>query len=143
VKFYPRRRRSAPAIIIISLIDVLIVMLVFMMVTTSFKNQPSIKIVLPDSSTALKQGASTEKPPVMVTIHPADPHFYLGARPVSEDSLAGELKALVAKDPSLNVLVRPDRDVTLQLTLRLFDLMSKAGVNLKNVKINAQKPGGG
>ena len=42
MKFYPRRRRSAPSIIIISLIDVLIVMLTFLMVTTTYRNQPSV-----------------------------------------------------------------------------------------------------
>jgi len=68
MKFLTRRRKAAPAIVIISLIDVLVVLLVFLMVTTRFRNTPSVALTLPETREAPKAGASAEKPPMVVTI---------------------------------------------------------------------------
>ncbi len=38
--------------------DVLIVLLIFLMVTTTFKQQPSLRLALPESSQAQKEGAN-------------------------------------------------------------------------------------
>ncbi len=52
MRFYTRKRR-APSIIIVSLIDILAILLIFFIVTTTFrKNQPQLQINLPESKTA-------------------------------------------------------------------------------------------
>jgi hypothetical protein len=50
-----------------SLVDVLIVLLIFLMVTTTFKQQSALKLKLPESSQAQKSGAN-ENPPLVVSI---------------------------------------------------------------------------
>jgi biopolymer transport protein ExbD len=46
--FYTKKRR-APSIIIVSLIDILAILLIFFIVTTTFKkDQPQLKIALPE-----------------------------------------------------------------------------------------------
>ena len=91
MKFYPRRRKAAPAIIIISLIDVLIVMLVFLLFTTTFKNAPAVKLELPETSEAPRMGASNDKPPMIVTVAAKEPNYFIGNRAVTADKLLGEL----------------------------------------------------
>ena len=59
MRFKVHKRRQAPAVIIISLIDILIVLLIFLMVTTTFRQVPAVKINLPQSATAPKKGART------------------------------------------------------------------------------------
>jgi biopolymer transport protein ExbD len=50
--FYTKKRR-APSIIIVSLIDILAILLIFFIVTTTFKkDQPQLKIALPESKSA-------------------------------------------------------------------------------------------
>jgi biopolymer transport protein ExbD len=98
MKFLTRRRKAAPAIIIISLIDVLVVLMVFLMVTTRFKSTPSVALTLPETREAPKAGASAEKPPMMVTIAAVAPQFYVGPRAVTSDKLLNELKDAVAAD---------------------------------------------
>ena len=66
MRFYVRKRRQVPAVIIVALIDVLIVLLIFLMVTTTFKQQPALKLALPESSQAQKSGAN-ESAPLIVT----------------------------------------------------------------------------
>src|SRR5438874_13782773 len=57
MKFSVRKRR-APVIIIVSLVDILIILLIFFVVSTTFnKDQPEVQINLPESKTAKKQPA--------------------------------------------------------------------------------------
>jgi biopolymer transport protein ExbD len=66
MKFAPKKRR-APSIIIVSLVDILTILLIFFVVSTTFKrDQPQVQINLPDSKTATKTPAEMEH--VIVTV---------------------------------------------------------------------------
>ena len=67
MRFHIHKRRSAPAVIIVALIDVLIVLVIFLLVTTTFKQQPSLQLALPESTSALKSGVN-DNPPLLVSI---------------------------------------------------------------------------
>src|SRR5438067_7649099 len=97
MRFYIRKRRQAPAVIIVALIDILIVLLIFLMVTTAFKQQPALKIALPEASQAQRSGAQ-ESPPLVLTIDPQG-NYRLGpkGRPVTLDQFRADLIAEVAK----------------------------------------------
>ena len=62
MQFLVHKRRQTPAVIIVALIDVLIVLLIFLLATTTFKQQPSLKLALPESSQAQKTGANESAP---------------------------------------------------------------------------------
>ena len=132
MRFQPRRRRAAPAIIIISLIDVLIVLLVFLMVTTNFKNTPSVALKLPETGEAPKQGASNEKPPLIVTIANTQPQFFVGNRAVTADKLFNELKAAVADDPKLKLVLRADEEASWRDVVKVMDYAKQA--RIQNVR---------
>ena len=55
MNFYQRKRRM-PAVIIVSLIDIFAILLIFVIVTSTFKRpQPAVTIKLPESTTAAPQ----------------------------------------------------------------------------------------
>ena len=55
------RKRRAPSIIIVSLVDILTILLIFFVVSTTFKkDQPEVQINLPESKTATKAPAELE-----------------------------------------------------------------------------------
>ena len=131
MSFYPRRRRNAPGIIIISLIDVLIVMLVFLLVTSTFRNQPAVKLTLPDVGDGLKAGASEARPPVVVTIarnSQTEPTYFLGDRPVTSDKLLAELKLAGERDPATKLVLRADREATWEDVARAMQFAKKANI---------------
>src|SRR5215471_7803861 len=66
MQFYARKRRQPPAIIIVALVDVLIVLLIFLMVTSTFKQQPALRLALPESSQAQKTGANENQPLIVM-----------------------------------------------------------------------------
>ena len=95
--------------IIVALIDILIVLLIFLMVTTTFKQQPALKLALPESSQAKKTGAN-EAAPLIVSIDPKG-NLRLGAdaKPVTIERFKEELLAAVAKKPDLKLAISADK----------------------------------
>ena len=70
MKFAVRKRR-APSIIIVSLVDILTILLIFFVVSTTFKkDQPEVQINLPDSKTSTKSSSELEH--AVVAVQPAE-----------------------------------------------------------------------
>ena len=62
------RKRRAPSIIIVSLVDILTILLIFFVVSTTFKkDQPEVQINLPESKTAANVTAEFEHAIVSVS----------------------------------------------------------------------------
>ena len=67
MNFYARRRRT-PQVIIVSLIDIFAILLIFMVMTTQFKEErPQVTIKLPESKSAVVAEKVTA--PVVLTEH--------------------------------------------------------------------------
>jgi len=141
MRFQVRKRRTAPAVIIVALIDVLIVLVIFLLVTTTFKQQPSMHLTLPDSTQALKSGATNE-PPFIVTIG-ADGVFRVGANNdvVTPDQLRGRLQQEAAKNPQLKLAVRADKDAHWEKIVQIMDAAKKANLNVKSISAFTKEPG--
>src|SRR5262245_2117893 len=107
MRFTSHKRRRAPSVIIVSLIDVLLVVLIFLMVTTTFKQKelPSLKLALPQSKQA-KPGQSTDAKPFVVTVSTNFPYFYLDTLPVTIDRLQSELSEAAKKNPELKLAIK-------------------------------------
>ncbi len=125
MQFTTRKRRNPPAIIIVSLIDVLIVVLIFLMVTSTFKQQPTVKIVLPESKQA--QPGSGENHTLVITV-PKEGALYLGQGPVTLEKLQNELLAAAQKDPKVNVSIRADTDAPFGQIMKVMDAVRAANI---------------
>ena len=130
MRFLIRKRRTAPAVIIVALIDVLIVLVIFLLVTTTFKQQPSLQLALPESTQALKAGA-TENPPLLVTIT-ADGVLRFGPEglPVTLENLTEQLKAHAAKNPNLKLAVSADKNAPWGKMVAVMDAAKAANIKL-------------
>jgi biopolymer transport protein ExbD len=134
MRFYVRKRKQAPAVIIVALIDILIVLLIFLMVTTTFKQQPALKLALPESSQAQKTGAN-EAERLDVSIDPkGNLRFGPDARLVTIERLKEELRAAVTKNPDLKLAIRADKTAPIGQVIKVMDASKeaklKSGVNL-------------
>ena len=135
MRFRIRKRRQPPAIIIVALIDILIVLLIFLMVTTTFKQQPALKLALPESSQAIKTGAS-EQAPLIISIDPQG-SLRLGAdaTPVTLDRLREQLAAAVAKNPEVRLAISADKTAPWGQVVKVMDAAKEAKV--KTGMVNA------
>jgi biopolymer transport protein ExbD len=137
MQFSHRKRRSPPAVIIISLIDVLIVVLIFLMVTSTFKNQPMIKLVLPESGQA--KPASIDQESLAITIA-EDGRLFLGTQPVSYEQLRQQVLASAQKNPRLTLSINADASATVGIFMKINDLALEANVKNLNMKTRAPSP---
>src|SRR4026209_1907483 len=86
------RKKRAPSIIIVSLVDILTILLIFFVVSTTFKrDQPEVQINLPDSKTATK--ASTELEHAVLTVD-ANDEIKLDGQPISIEQLEQAIRDL-------------------------------------------------
>lgn len=132
MRFHVRRRRQTPAVIIVALIDVLIVLLIFLVVTTAFKQQPALRLALPESSQAQKSGAS-ETAPVIVSIDAKGVlHWGADALPVTEERLKSELLTAVTKNPDLKVAISADKEAPFGQIIKVMDAAKEAKIKMVN-----------
>lgn len=132
MRFYLRKRRQPPAVIIVALIDVLIVVLIFLLVTTTFKKpQTTLHLALPESTQAVKTGA-TENPPLVVSIEATGVLRYgPEALPVTVDRLKEELVSESAKNPKLKLMVSADKNAPWGQIVKVMDAAKEA--NIKSI----------
>ena len=129
MRFFVRKRRPTPTVIIVALIDVLIVMLIFLLATTSFRHQQSaVKIVLPESTQSQKPGAS-ETQPLIVSVD-SNGVVRLGedALPVTDERLKEELLTRARKDPELKLAISADEKAPWGKILKVRDAAAAADI---------------
>ena len=127
MQFRARQRRQAPAVIIVSLIDVLMGVLIFLMVTTTFRQQPAVKLVLPESKAA-REGVTEKQSPLFVDISKAAPHLYLAGKPITADQLQAELTAKVSENPNVALAIRSDTEAPVGQLVKVMDAAKAAKI---------------
>ena len=123
----PNKQRRTPTVIIVSLIDVLLVVLIFLMISTALKNDPpAVKLSLPESSQA--QPGATENKPLVISISSNAPHFYFQEQPVTYDRLQKELASAVAQNPEVRVSIKADKQAPWGEFIKVWDAAKAAKV---------------
>jgi biopolymer transport protein ExbD len=129
MRFHTKKKRT-PAIIIVSLIDILAILLIFFIVTTTFKKpQPQLQINLPESKSAESGPAETDEP-LVLRVKGAE-EISLGDEPVALDTLAAQLRAAREKSPDRPIALQADREAPFGVVVRVLDALKEAGV--KNI----------
>ncbi len=128
MRFLVHKRRSAPAVIIVALVDVLIVLLIFLMVTTTFKQQSALRLALPESSQAKKNGAG-EIETFEVSID-ANGLFYLinDKYPKKPEVILGELLKKTAANKNLVLAIAADEKAPWGKIVDLREIAAKAKI---------------
>ncbi|MGA2788253.1 MAG: biopolymer transporter ExbD [Verrucomicrobiota bacterium] len=127
MRFLIRKRRNTPTIIIVALVDVLIVLLIFLMVTTTFKQQSALKLKLPESSQAKKEGA-TENPPLVVNINTNGVYSFKDLVPKTYEQMKSELISQAAKNPKLVLAINADEKAPWGQVVKIRDAAAEAKI---------------
>ena len=125
MNFYARRRRS-PQIIIVALIDIFAILLIFMVMTTQFKEErPQVTIKLPESKSAVVADKVTA--PVVLTVS-ATEEIFLDAKPVEFDGLKDAILDLLKRTPPPTLALNADKKAPFGTIIRVLDILKEAGV---------------
>jgi biopolymer transport protein ExbD len=125
VKFYARPRRT-PQVIIVSLIDIFAILLIFVIVTTTFKRiQPTVTIKLPESRSAVSSASSEE--PVVLSIS-EDEEIFLDDKKVSLEQLTAAVEKIIADKGRPSLAMKADKKVSYGFLIQVLDALKEAGV---------------
>lgn len=124
MKFAVKKRR-APSIIIVSLVDVLTILLIFFVVSTTFKkDQPEVQINLPEAKTAKTVPAELDHAIVSVD---QNNDVKLDGQPIALDALEQGVRDLSATRRA-SLALQADKKASFGVIIKVMDALKLAGV---------------
>lgn len=129
------RKRNKIVINITSLIDVIFLLLIFFLVTSTFSEQPALRIDLPRASSS---GIGRREEMVLAVTR--EGNFFLDQEPIERELLAERLaeSARMLEEPTL--VLKADRQVSYGLIVELMDISRRVGLE-KIVALTASEEG--
>lgn len=108
---------------ITSLIDVLFLLLIFLMVSTTFLEQPGIKLELPEAQSA----AIIEQKEFMLFVN-KEGTIFLNDTEIAIENLEAKLKEVLPEMEKGTIILKADQDLSHGRVVRLMDIVKKSGV---------------
>jgi len=133
------RNREDPEINLINFIDVLLVLLIFFMVTTTFQQEGRVKVKLPQASEAMLPRGTRE--PLVITVT-ADGGYRVNERTLVNAS-PETLRAALLKEAGADrgpITIRADARTTHQAVVTAMDVAGRLGFSQLNIATVHQEP---
>lgn len=134
------RRRPVPMIPIVSLIDIMVILLIFFVATTTFKkDKMQVKITLPESK-SLGGASATAESRVPITITP-EQKIFLDGKEVELENLATAITSLKEAKPGMKLELEADTTAALGILVKVWDALREAGYSINDVPARIQRAG--
>ena len=134
MNFRNRRPMEEPEINFIPLIDLLLVILIFLMITTTYNRMNGFQVVLPEANAPVNSVASDD-----ILIAVKDSNWLMNGEEVSADELK---QRLAEKAQNMNennwVIIAADGQVDYAKVMNTIEIANAAGIN--RITLQAQKP---
>ena len=125
MKLRQTRREDEPAVNLTPLIDVVFILLIFFMVSTTFDKQTQLKVELPSATTTDTREKPVEK--IEITID-AKGDFYVNERELVKhdaETLRRSMQKIAEGRSDLPVIVSGDRNAPLQSMMTVLDVAAQ------------------
>jgi biopolymer transport protein ExbD len=135
----PRKQSEKARIEIIPMIDVIFFLLVFFMISTlSMTINRGLPVNLPTAATSQKETRDNVNLTVM-----QDGHMFLNKEPITLQDMGPRVKAALASDPQLAVVINADGQVLHSTVVDILDELRQAGVSGLAIAVKSgKKPAG-
>jgi biopolymer transport protein ExbD len=126
--FDPAKPQRPPSIRLINLVDVLFILLIFFIATTTFRagSPTAVKLALPEAKTAEEVGR--EKVARVSIAVSSDETIYLDNKPISLSALEQSLRDAKEKNPKVQVQFSADKSVSYGTVVEIVDRARAAGI---------------
>jgi len=102
-----------------SMTDIVFLLLIFFMITSTLVSPNALKVLLPNSSSK-----TTGKQTVSVTITP-ELTFHVNAKFVNADGLESALQTLLQGEEKPGIILHADKSVPLEYAVKVMDIANK------------------
>lgn len=131
------RRRPVPTIPIVSLIDIMVILLIFFIATTTFREEKQeVKITLPESK-SLGETISNQEVRKTITINKSQ-EMFLDGDPIATEKLAAAIVALKKQNPGVKLELQADTETALGVLMKVWDSLREAGYSINDVPARIQ-----
>lgn len=128
----PKRRRRKAEINIVPLVDVLVVLIFFFLVSMQFRNLTLLNLTLPKIESAGKE-EPTDSLQIGVDV---DGQYYLNGQLISEEDLVEDVRTVAELSPDTPVIIMADENSLLRKVTFIMDTCRKAG--LEKVRLQSR-----
>lgn len=122
---FRRASSQVPDFNLTPLIDILFIVLMFLILTATFRESTFLRLALPEASTGERHAEDVRSQ--LVVVIDADDSLHVGGAPVTLDDLALSLEAVANNDGE--VVLAAHREATHGIVVRVMDLARRAGVH--------------
>ncbi|MCK5222531.1 MAG: biopolymer transporter ExbD [Candidatus Aminicenantes bacterium] len=120
---FKTKKKKGTIINITSLIDVLFLLLIFMMVSSTFIEDPGIKLDLPETQSA----PSVKKSEYILSVK-SDGSLFLNEKSLSLDELEENLKSTLVEMKDESLILKGDTNIPYGKVVKIMDIVKKSGV---------------
>jgi len=137
MQFLPKKRRATPSVIIVSLVDVLMVVLIFLVVSTTFKEaQAYIQMAASNNPDGVQ---NTNTRPLVISIQRNATNVLVDKQEFTTTELATEIKKRLTQTPNLIVNIEADGKVDWEKIVEIRDIAASAGVKTLNAYVEEKQ----
>ena len=133
------RRRHAQTedaeINITPMLDIVFIMLIFFIVTTSFTKEPGTTLLKPEAEEAVRLQNGT----ILIGVKPND-EIWMAKRMIELNEVRQAVERAKAENPEGSVVIVADKGARIGTLTRVMDQVKLAGV--EGIAISAENPGG-
>ena len=122
MQFHEKKRRKV-TINITSLIDVLFLLLIFFMISSTFVEQPGMKLELPES-----KSSTTEKIKELILEINSEQSMVLNQEPVTIENLEQKFRDLLPSLEEKSLVLKADKNVSHGTVVKVMDLAKLCGL---------------
>jgi biopolymer transport protein ExbD len=120
-----RKTQEESSLDMTPLVDVVFLLIIFFMLSTTFIVLPGVKIDLPR---AASQKIDVEKLKVVLSVD-RQGELYFDKEQVDEEAMVRRLKEAASHNPDMLVLIKGDRDSAYGRNVDLLDMVRRAGLH--------------
>jgi biopolymer transport protein ExbD len=130
-----------PSVNLTPLIDVVFILLIFFMVSTTFQRESEIKIELPEASSEPVE----EKDDVLEIVIDIEGHYFIDEQQVVNteiETLKIAIQKFLGEQTEMPVVIRADRNTPYESVVRAMDATAQLGLVQMSLATNQAENGG-
>ena len=134
-----RRRRTGPLISLVPMIDVMLILLVFFMVTSTYLNLDMIPAARQQDQSPTQSVTNDSAKTIMIRLG-ADGTPVVRGQPLTLAALGSMVEQILRTEPLSQIMVLPSGAATTQALIAVMDTVTQAGaVRLRVIRLEARQ----
>ncbi|MDR7121508.1 biopolymer transporter ExbD [Rheinheimera soli] len=119
-----RREGEEAAVDLTPMLDVVFIMLIFFIVTTSFVKEAGIDVLRPKATKAISKPSAT----IFIAIRP-NGEIWMDKRAVDVERVGATVEKLLAESPTDTVIIQADKEAKHGVVVSVMDQIKLAGID--------------